>query len=69
MWFDFIVLIQIGLLALSNGFCTSVLFSNAPKEVPEHLAGKAGSTMSFFLIFGIAMGSTYAIGITSTLLI
>jgi hypothetical protein len=62
-------LIQIGLLAISNGYCTSVLFSMAPKEVPPNLAGKSGSTASFFLILGIALGSMYALGITSNLLI
>jgi len=54
---------------MSNGYCTSVLFSYAPKEVPAHLAGKSGSTMSFFLIAGIAVGSMYALGITSNFLI
>ena len=63
------ILIQIGLLALTNGFCTSVLVGFAPKEVPQHLAGKSGSVMSYFLVVGIAVGTMYALGITSNILI
>lgn len=67
--FDLLVLLQIGLLALTNGYASSVLFSMAPKEVPEKLIDKSGSTMSFFLTLGIAFGAVFALGITSNFLI
>jgi len=57
------------LLALSNGFNTTVVFSLAPKEVPENLIGKSGSCISFFLMCGIAFGAMFALLITQTILI
>ena len=57
------------LLAASNGFNTTVVFSTAPQEVPEHLIGKSGSCISFFLICGIAFGAMFALFITQTFLI
>jgi len=57
------------LLAVSNGFTTTVVFSLAPKEVPEKLIGKSGSCISFFLICGIAFGAMFALFITQSILI
>ena len=54
---------------MSNGYASSVLFSMAPKEVPESLIDKSGSTMSFFLTLGIAIGAMFALGVTSKVLI
>jgi hypothetical protein len=64
-----IVIIQIGLLAMTNGYASSILFSLAPKEVPKKLIDKSGSTMSFFLTFGIAIGAFFALEVTSNILI
>jgi len=57
------------LLALSNGFNTTVAFSLAPKEVPENLIGKSGSCISFFLICGIGFGAVFALIVTQTIFI
>ena len=48
-------------LGLSNGIGTSLCFGLAPKFVKEHMKGKAGSSVSFFLIIGIFIGSCLAI--------
>lgn len=48
-------------LGLSNGIGTSLCFGLAPKFVKEHMKGKAGSSVSFFLIIGIFSGSCLAI--------
>ena len=66
---NLLVLLQIGLLAMTNGYASSVLFSMAPKEVPRKLIDKSGSTMSFFLTLGIMVGSIFALMITSKFLI
>ncbi len=67
--FGIVVLFQMALLALSNGFNTTVAFSLAPQEVPQHLIGKSGSCISFFLICGIAFGAMFALFVTQTILI
>lgn len=66
---SFFILIQIALLALSNGYSTSLLSSLVIREVPKHLIGRSGSTIALFKILGIALGSIYAIVVTKNLLI
>jgi hypothetical protein len=56
-------------MAMTSGYASSILFSLAPKEVPQKLIDKSGSTMSFFLTLGIGFGAFFALEITSNLLI
>ena len=48
-------------LGVSNGIGTSLCFGLAPNFVKPHMKGKAGSSVSFFLIVGIFSGSLLAI--------
>jgi hypothetical protein len=48
------------LFAITNGYIASYSFIIAPKQVPEELRGKSGSSLSFFLIIGIFAGSLFA---------
>ena len=48
-------------LGISNGIGTSLCFGRAPNFVKPHMKGKAGSSVSFFLIIGIFSGSLLAI--------
>ena len=52
-----ILVICIILIGTSNGFGSSLLFGIAPTLVPEHIKGKAGSSISFYLIIGIFLGT------------
>lgn len=56
------------LLAFTNGYITSSCFGNAPTLVENELKGKAGSSISLFLILGIFGGSIYANQITQKLI-
>ena len=61
-------LILNALLAFTNGYITSSCFGNAPTLVEDELKGKAGSSISLFLICGIFMGSIYSNQITQRLI-
>ena len=52
-----ILVICIILIGTSNGFGSSLLFGIAPTLVPEHIKGKAGSSISFYLMIGIFLGT------------
>ena len=44
-------------LGITNGIGTSLILGFAPTLVPDELKGKAGSSISFFLITGIFIGT------------
>ena len=50
------------LLSITNGLGTSLVFSIAPTLVPEYVKGKAGSSVSFYLILGIFLGTICGFG-------
>ena len=51
------------LLGLTNGIGVTLCFGLAPNEIPEpQFKGQAGSSISFFLIIGIFVGSCVAFG-------
>ena len=56
------LLINVGLLAATNGIGTTLCFGIAPNEVEDAYKGQAGGSLSFFLIFGIFLGNCVAFG-------
>jgi MFS family permease len=50
------------LLSITNGLGTSLVFSIALTLVPEYVKGKAGSSVSFYLILGIFLGTICGFG-------
>jgi hypothetical protein len=50
------------LLGLTNGIGVTLCFGLAPNEVEDKFKGQAGSSISFFLIIGIFLGSCIAFG-------
>lgn len=53
------------LFGFSNGICTSICYAIAPTVVEEELKGKAGSSISFFNIVGIFLGTCVAFGMNA----
>ena len=47
-------------LGITHGFCTSLAFSLAPLFVEDNLKGRAGSSVSLFLVSGIFTGTCCA---------
>jgi len=62
-------MLQIALLAISNGFLITYLNFFARQEVPEKLIAKSGTCVNFFLVCGISFGTLFALLITQTILI
>nr|CAG4708411.1 unnamed protein product [Naegleria fowleri] len=61
---DSIPLILVFLLSLSGGYLNSVLMSNAPKKFTNlHEKEITATMMTFFLLFGITVGSNTGLGI------
>ena len=56
---NIIILICIAFLGITNGIGTSLILGFAPTLVPDELKGKAGSSVSFYLITGIFLGSSF----------
>ena len=54
------VIINVSILALTNGMATSLCFGLAPSLVPDKMKGRAGGSISFFNIFGIFLGTCVA---------
>ena len=54
------LIINVSLLALTNGMGTSLCFGIAPTLVPPEIRGRAGSSVGFFNIFGIFIGTCLA---------
>lgn len=57
-----ILIINVTVLALTNGMGASLCLGIAPTLVPNEVKGKAGSSISFFNILGIFLGSCLAFG-------
>jgi equilibrative nucleoside transporter 1/2/3 len=55
-----LLIINVSALALTNGVGTSLCFGLAPSLVPDKLKGRAGSSVGFFNIFGIFIGTCVA---------
>ena len=54
------LLINTIVLGITHGFCTSLAFSLAPLFVKDKLKGRAGSSVSLFLVSGIFTGTCCA---------
>ena len=54
---SFGVIINISLLAITNGIGTTLCFAIAPSLVNDEYKGQAGASVSFFIIVGICLGS------------
>lgn len=57
-----LLIINICLLGATNGMGCSFTMELAPTLVPNELKGQAGSSISFFMIFGIFLGSIVSFG-------
>ena len=60
-----LLVINIILLGISNGFATSLGMGYAPTLLSDELKGKAGASVSFALSVGSAVGSCVAFGVES----
>ena len=58
-----LLVINIILLGISNGFATSLCMGLAPTFLSDELKGKAGASVSFALSVGSAVGSCVAFGV------
>ena len=56
---NIIIFTCIAFLGITNGIGTSLILGFAPTLVPDELKGKAGSSVSFYLITGIFLGSCF----------
>ena len=57
-----LLIINVALLAATNGIGTTLTFGIAPNEVENEYKGQAGTSLSFFLILGIFLGACVAFG-------
>jgi len=55
-----ILIINVILLAITNGIGTTLCLGLAPTMVESHIKGRAGSSISFFTILGIFLGTLVA---------
>ena len=55
-----LLIINVALLAITNGIGTTVCLGLAPQGLPDSLKGRAGSSIGFFNIFGIFLGTCIA---------
>ena len=55
-----LLIINVAILAATNGIATTLCFGLAPNEVENEYKGQAGSSVSLFLIIGIVGGSSLA---------
>ena len=58
-----LLIINVALLASTNGIATTLCFGLAPNEVENEYKGQVGSSVSFFLMLGIVLGSCSAFGV------
>ena len=56
------LIINVSLLAITNGIGTSLCFGLAPSLVEDKFKGRAGGSVGFFNIFGIFLGTCIAFG-------
>jgi equilibrative nucleoside transporter 1/2/3 len=57
------LILNVAILALTNGIGTTLCFGIAPNEVEDEYKGLAGTSLSFFLIVGIFLGSCINFGV------
>ena len=57
MLINLLTLLNPALLAVTNGIACNLLFALGPSQVPDEFKGRAGSSMSFFLVVGLFVGS------------
>ena len=57
-----LLIINMALLAATNGIGTTLCFGIAPNEVDDEYKGQSGNSLSFFLIVGIFLGACVAFG-------
>ena len=50
------------ILSITNGLGSSLVFAIAPTLVPDNIKGKAGSSVSFYLMIGIFLGTICGLG-------
>ena len=55
-----ILIVNVSILALTNGAGTSLCLGIAPTLVPDELKGRAGGSVAFFNILGIFIGTCFA---------
>ena len=58
-----LLIVNVALLALTNGIGTTLTFGIAPDIVEDEYKGPAGTSVSFFLIVGIFLGSCVNFGV------
>ena len=58
-----LLILNVALLSLTNGIGTTLCFSIAPNVVEDEWKGLAGTSLSFFLIVGIFLGSCANFGV------
>ena len=58
--FNIIILICVAFLGITNGIGASLIFAFAPTLVSDELKGKAGNSISFYLIIGIFLGTCFS---------
>ena len=54
------LILNVVILATTNGMGTTLCLGLAPTMVPDYMKGRAGSSVSFFNIFGIFLGTLLA---------
>ena len=57
-----LLILNVALLAATNGVGTTLCFGLAPNEMEDEYKGQAGTSLSFFLIVGIFLGACIAFG-------
>ena len=57
-----LLIINMAILAATNGIGTTLCFGIAPNEVDDEYKGQSGNSLSFFLIVGIFLGACVAFG-------
>ena len=57
-----LLIVNVVLLSVTNGIATTICLGLAPTMVPGSMKGRAGSSISFFNILGIFLGTVVAFG-------
>ena len=57
-----LLIVNVVLLSVKNGIATTICLGLAPTMVPGSMKGRAGSSISFFNILGIFLGTVVAFG-------
>ena len=57
-----LLILNVGLLAATNGMATTLGFGLGPNEVEGQYKGQVGTSLSFFIIVGIFLGACIGFG-------